>query len=68
MVAQTGVKKGVSESMTRKDKRKPVQIVENKADPINAALRRLHESIASEPIPDDFLRLIDELEEKARKP
>lgn len=64
----TGVEKGVSESMPRKDKRKPVQVADLEADPINAALRRLHDSIASEPIPEDFLRLIDELEKKTRKP
>ena len=67
MVSGTVVETGVSQSMSRKEKPKPVQVVENEGDPINAALRRLHDSIASEPIPDDFLRLIDELEEKTRK-
>lgn len=34
-------------------------------DPIEAALRQLHESVASEDIPDDFLRLLDQLDERS---
>lgn len=34
-------------------------------DPIEAALRQLHESMASEEIPDDFLRLLDQLDERS---
>lgn len=32
-------------------------------DPIEAALRQLHESIAAEEIPDDFLDLLDQLDD-----
>ncbi len=34
-------------------------------DPIAAALRQLHESVASEAIPDDFLLLLDQLDDRA---
>lgn len=38
-------------------------------DPIAAALRQMHEDVTSEDIPDDFLRLLDEIDERAsRKP
>lgn len=33
-------------------------------DPIAAALRQLHASVASEDIPADFLDLLDQLEER----
>lgn len=32
-------------------------------DPIAAALRQLHESVAAEEIPDDFLDLLDQLDD-----
>lgn len=31
-------------------------------DPIAAALRQMHEDVTSEAIPDDFLRLLDEID------
>lgn len=34
-------------------------------DPIAAALRQLHEQIASEQIPDDFLDLLDQLDDRS---
>ena len=36
-------------------------------DPVEAALRQLYDNVASEAIPDDFLKLLDELEQKDRK-
>ena len=40
--------------------------VQNKTDPsidpITAALRQLHDDVASEPIPDDFMRLLDQID------
>lgn len=33
-------------------------------DPIAAALRQMHDQVASEEIPDDFLRLLDEIDTK----
>lgn len=36
---------------------------ELKFDPIEAALRQLHESFAQEDIPDDFLDLLDQLDD-----
>ena len=34
-------------------------------DPVTAGLQRLFSAIAEEPIPDDFLRLLDEIEARA---
>ncbi len=36
-------------------------------DPIDAALREIHDSIAAEEIPDDFLRLLEQLDERSIK-
>lgn len=33
-------------------------------DPVGAALRRLHDEVVAEPLPDDFLRLLGEIERK----
>jgi hypothetical protein len=33
-------------------------------DPIAAALRQMHDTIANEVLPDDFLRLLDEIDTK----
>jgi hypothetical protein len=44
---------------------KPRNSVENSdSDPIGAALRQLHDAVASEELPDDFLRLLDEIDTK----
>lgn len=34
-------------------------------DPVEAALRQLHDRIAAEDIPDDFLRLLDQLDDRS---
>ena len=34
------------------------------ADPIAAALKQMHDAVASEELPDDFLRLLDEIDTK----
>jgi Anti-sigma factor NepR len=33
-------------------------------DPVTAALRRMHDNIAAEPIPDDFLELLEKIDAK----
>jgi hypothetical protein len=33
-------------------------------DPIAAALRQMHDAVASEELPDDFLRLLGEIDAK----
>ena len=33
-------------------------------DPIAAALKQMHDAVASEELPDDFLRLLDEIDSK----
>ena len=33
-------------------------------DPIAAALKQMHDNVANEELPDDFLRLLDEIDHK----
>ncbi|MFM7028067.1 MAG: NepR family anti-sigma factor [Chakrabartia sp.] len=33
-------------------------------DPVGMALRRLHDEVVAEPLPDEFLRLLGEIERK----
>jgi hypothetical protein len=33
-------------------------------DPITAALKQMHDAVASEELPDDFLKLLDEIDSK----
>lgn len=33
-------------------------------DPVTAALRQMHDQFASEPIPDDFMDLLDRIDER----
>ena len=33
--------------------------MDSEFDPLTAALRQMHDSVANEPIPDDFLSLLD---------
>lgn len=33
-------------------------------DPITAALRQMHDEFASEPIPDDFMDLLDRIDKR----
>lgn len=33
-------------------------------DPVSAALQQLHQTVASEELPDDFLRILDEIDAK----
>ena len=37
---------------------------EHSTDPIAAALKQMHDSVTSEALPDDFLRLLDEIDSK----
>lgn len=41
-----------------------VNAVDPDFDPISAALRQMHDGVANEPVPDDFLKLLDQLEER----
>jgi hypothetical protein len=49
----------------RKGKRQTktfVNKVDPAFDPITAALRQMHDDVAGEPIPDDFMRLLDQID------
>lgn len=49
-----------------------VNAIDPEFDAISAALRQMHEGVASEPVPDEFLALLDQLDariaEKNKKP
>ncbi len=55
--------------MSERKGKTPGKAFENKVDPafdpITAALRQMHDEVASEPIPDDFMRLMDEIDARA---
>jgi Anti-sigma factor NepR len=62
-------------SKSKKRETKPmrfVNAVDPDFDPISAALRQMHEGVANEPVPDEFLLLLDQLDarmaEKNKKP
>lgn len=40
------------------------QDMDSEFDPLTAALRQMHDSVANEPIPDDFLNLLDMIDAK----
>jgi Anti-sigma factor NepR len=46
-----------------------MQYASDQVDPVTAALRQMHDDIASEPIPPDFLELLEKIDRKmsARK-
>lgn len=33
-------------------------------DPVSAALKQMHVAVTSEPVPDDFMRILDEIDAK----
>ncbi len=41
-----------------------VNAVDPEFDPISAALRQMHDGIAQEPVPDEFLKLLDQLDDR----
>ncbi len=52
-------------SKSKKRESKPmrfVNAVDPDFDPISAALRQMHDGVASEPVPDEFLLLLDQLD------
>lgn len=57
----------MKDNSNRESKAKPLQNHAMKSktnDPIAAALRQLHDDVVSEPVPDDFLRLLSEIDQK----
>ncbi len=54
-------------SKSKKSESKPMRFVnaiDPDFDPISAALRQMHDGVAKEPVPDEFLALLDQLEER----
>ena len=52
----------MAKKITPKDKK--MNYVETSFDPVSAALQQMHDAVANEPLPDDFLRLLDEIDAK----
>ena len=50
------------QAMAKADKPRNFDDIGN--DPIAAALKQMHDAVASEELPDDFLRLLDEIDTK----
>lgn len=38
--------------------------LDTRFDPVATALRQLHESVAAEPVPEDFLRILEQIDAK----
>lgn len=55
---------GGGQSPRARGKRSSEEIRMRKHDPIEAALRRLHDQVVAEPLPDDFLELLDRIDRK----
>jgi hypothetical protein len=47
-----------------KRKRQAEAAMDPEFDSLTAALRQMHDSIANEPVPDDFLDLLDQIDAK----
>jgi hypothetical protein len=52
--------------MTKKTlpKGREMNHIETAFDPVAAALKQMHEAVASEALPDDFLRILEEIDAK----
>lgn len=54
----------MNEKSGRRQPKSFVNKVDPAFDPITAALRQMHDGVASEAIPDEFLRLLDEIDDR----
>lgn len=50
--------------MPKDDRRNPARRELDPSDPVGAALRRLHDDVAAEPLPENFLDLLAEIDRK----
>lgn len=41
-----------------------MNVVDAAFDPVGAALRQMHQAIAEEAVPEDFMRILDEIDAK----
>ncbi len=49
---------------TPRPKGNKMHAVEPAFDPVAAALQQLHQAVTNEPIPEDFLRILDDIDAK----
>jgi hypothetical protein len=57
-----GAGRGMAKSNNSKGNE--VHLVDTAFDPVSAALKQMHEAVASEALPDEFLRILDEIDAK----
>ena len=43
-----------------------MHVAEPAFDPVAAALKQLHQAVEREPLPDDFLRILDDIDAKIK--
>jgi hypothetical protein len=55
---------GGGQLVNNKGKRHAGEAMDPEFDSLTAALRQMHDSIANEPVPDDFLDLLDQIDAK----
>lgn len=48
----------------KKPKGNNVHQIDTAFDPVAAALKQMHDAVASEALPEDFLRILEEIDEK----
>jgi hypothetical protein len=48
----------------KRSKDSTMHAVETRFDPVAAALKQLHDTVAAEPVPEDFLRILDQIDAK----
>ncbi len=64
-LAGTDPKQALAEQHAMAKSDKPRNFYEDIGnDPVAAALKQMHDAVASEELPDDFLRLLDEIDTK----
>jgi predicted transcriptional regulator len=47
-----------------KPKGRKMHEIDTAFDPVAAALKQMHEAVANEAVPDDFLRILEEIDAK----
>jgi hypothetical protein len=54
----------VGMAKSKSSKGNNVHVIDTAFDPVAAALKQMHETVASEPVPDEFMRILDEIDSK----
>ncbi len=49
---------------TQNPKGAKMNILNTAFDPVEAALKQMHHAVATEPVPDDFMRILEDIDAK----